>query len=47
MALSQDSCITLASWYSSEYGTDETMDDLIEIMKKYDDKWKEKYYIYR
>ena len=47
LALSQDSSITLASWYSSRYGTDKTMDDLIEIMKKYNDKWTGKYYIYR
>ena len=37
----------MASWYSSEYDADETIDDLIEIMKKHGDKWKGKYYIYQ
>lgn len=37
----------LASWYSSEYKVNEVMNNLIKIMKKYGDKWKGKYCIYR
>lgn len=37
----------MASWYSSKYDADETIDDLIEIMKKHGEKWKGKYYIYQ
>lgn len=37
MTLSKDELKILASWYSTEYNTDETLDELINIIQKHGD----------
>ena len=46
MAPTQDESLILALWDSSEYNAEEPLDDLIEIIKKHEDKLKGKYYIH-